>query len=139
MVFLNRFFPHLLPQDIPVWQRFLEKYGDDYTHIEYDVRVGKGREAALHLPILIRQMALDLSMRRIDAVAHTSSRITIIEITRRADLKAVGQLTTYPVLYAQTFHPSLPIFPLLVAEELHSDIEPALRNAGIPWLLFPSP
>lgn len=139
MAFLNRFYPHLLPEDITVWARFLTKYPDRFDPIEYDVRVGRGRPAPLDMPDNIRTMALDLSMRRIDAIGHTPRLIYVIEITRIAGLKAVGQVITYPILYRQTFAPTKPVRTLLVCEELHPDIEPALTLHHIEWVLVPPP
>lgn len=139
MCFKNRFFPHLLPNDIPVWERFLEAFPDRFDRIEYDVRVGKGRPAPTNMDPNIQKMALDLSRRRIDAIGFSPGRIDIIEITRLADLKAVGQLMAYPLLYTQTFGPSVPLHTILVAEELHTDIKPVLDSLPVEVWLSPDP
>lgn len=139
MSFFNRFYPHLLPEDIVVWARFMSKYPDRFHDIEYDIRVGRGRPAPLDQPRNIQKMARDLSMRRIDAVGYSPRRITIIEITRLAGLKAVGQMITYPILYRHTFAPTKPLHSLLVCEYLNPDIEPALRLHHIEWKLLPPP
>jgi hypothetical protein len=130
-----RKYPHLLKVDVPVWERFLDRYGRDYNHFEYDVRVGLGRDPGPEVGNTIRQMALDLSLRRIDAVGHRADGIHVIEITTSAGMTAVGQLSSYPTLYRDTFHPTKPITPLLVAEMLQSDIETALNAANIPFVL----
>jgi hypothetical protein len=137
MAFENRFYPHLLPDDIKVWKRFLAAHAAEYSHFDYDVRVGTGRDPGDDYPPNIRKMALDLSMRRIDAVGHQPGKLTIIEITRAAGMTAIGQLTTYPILYRQTFNPAKLIEVLLVAETLQSDVESALRLNQLPYLLFP--
>ncbi|MFY9259915.1 MAG: hypothetical protein WAO71_05325 [Gallionella sp.] len=82
-------------------------------------------------------MAIDLSMRRIDAVGYTSSSIHIIEITQVAGLKALGQLTAYPTLFALKYPTNLPIIALLVAERFESDAEEPFRRSGIPFRLLP--
>jgi hypothetical protein len=81
-------------------------------------------------------MALDLSMRRIDAVGFTAAGIICIEITKLAGLRAIGQLTTYPILYRQTFDPKQPVTSLLVAESLDSDIEPILIEKNLDYVLL---
>ncbi len=139
MAFKNRYYPHLLPVDIPVWERYLALHKDLYDHIEYDVRVGTGREPGVSYPIHIRGMALNLSRRRIDAVGHTAQAITVIEITKRAGLKAIGQLMVYPILYQQSFEPTVPIKVLLVAEELNTDILRPLMDLQLPFMLLPKP
>lgn len=132
----NRKYPHLLTPDVPVWEAFLAAFGDNYTEIDYDVRVGQGRPAGPGFDPAIQKDALDLSMRRIDAVAHAADTVDIIEITRIADLKAIGQLFTYPLLYAQTYHPATPIRAVLVAERLRTDILTVLESYQIAYYLF---
>lgn len=137
MAFENRFYPHLLPVDIPVWKRFLTIFGHKYRSFDYDIRVGKGSTPPPDLPDNIKKMWTELSQKRIDAVGYRTNRIDIIEITRRAGMKAIGQLTTYPVLYQATYKPEMPLRPLLVAEELIADIQPALQTNQISYILLP--
>lgn len=81
-------------------------------------------------------MALDLSMRRIDAIGHTESELFIIEVTVSAGLKAIGQLITYPLLYQQTYNPTKPLHALLVTEALQPDVLPALERHRIDYLIL---
>lgn len=137
MAFENRFFPHLLPQDIEVWKRFLAEHEHQYNSFDYDLRVGEGRDPGTDHAPNIRTMAIGLSQRRIDAVGHRNSSIDIIEITTRAGLTSIGQLQVYPNLY-KTLHPTTkPISPLLVAERIQDDILPYLLESKIRYLLFP--
>lgn len=132
----NRLYPHLLPEDIILWERFLDRHGNEFTHFDYDVRVGEGRPTDDYYPQNIQQMALDLSMRRIDAVGHTPNELYIIEVTVSAGLKAIGQLITYPILYKQTFQPTKPLHPLLVTEALQPDVLPALEHHSLDYLIL---
>lgn len=127
----NRLYPHLLPPDVPVWERYLASFGEDYETIDYDVRVGQGRPAGEEIPENLHGMALDLSRRRIDAVGVTADRIDLIEVTRIADLKAVGQLIAYPILYKQSFKPLLPVRMILVAEQTWTDIDLVLESMDV--------
>lgn len=137
MGFENRFYPHLLPQDIEVWKRFLSAHANEYNSFEYDLRVGAGRDPGEDYEQNIRTMAISLSQRRIDAVGHRNGSIDIIEITTRAGLTAIGQLQVYPNLYKRLHNPTMPISPLLVAERIQDDILPYLLESGIRFLLFP--
>ncbi len=139
MNFKNRFYPHLLPPDIPLWERFLAAFPERYDRIEYDVRVGQGRPAPVSFAPNIQKMALDLSRRRIDAIGFSPGRIDIIEITRLADLKAVGQLLAYPLLYQQTFRQTPSTHTILVAEELHTDIATVIDSLPVEVWLSPDP
>jgi len=137
MALLNALYPHILPADIPVWQRYLAAHPEMGSDIDYDVRVGVTQDPGPAFPDNIRQMAITLAYKRIDAVIQFEGRTLIIEITRRAGLKAVGQLITYPLLYAIKYPQATNITPLLVAEELLPDTETALNAYGIASEIYP--
>jgi len=137
VAFENRYFPHLLPYDIPLWKAFLDKHADEYIKFEYDIRVGQGSSPPPSLDPEMQQMWRDLSTKRIDAIGIKPDSIEIIEITRRAGIKAVGQLTVYPLLYAHTYAPLLPLVPHLVTSELISDIETVLITNNIKTTIIP--
>ena len=80
MSILNSPYPHLLPVDVPCWEWFLAKYANNFDMIDYDVRVGEGRNPGTEFPENIRTMAIDLSKKRIDAVAYMPDQIWAIEI-----------------------------------------------------------
>lgn len=133
---MPRRFAHLLPLDVVVWERYLSRYGQNYSMFEYDVRVGLGRDPGSDYSDNIRSMGLDLSMRRIDCVCHKQSSITVVEVTHTAGFKALGQIYGYPILYVLTFQPSLPVKSLLVCEKIQSDLRPVLDSLEVNYLLI---
>jgi hypothetical protein len=134
----NRQFPHLLDPDIDLWEEFLAKFGHLYTNFDYDVRVGEGRDPGPVVADKYRKMGIDLSKRRIDAVGFTNNSIDIIEITLYADLKALGQLLTYPDLYRTTFNSTYKPEPVLVCREIAPDISQAIFKNNITVRIFPA-
>lgn len=130
-------YPHLLKADSQLWDEFLLSKALVVSYYDYDVAVGNGRDPGPEYEKNIRQMGLDLSRRRIDAVGTAKDAIYIIEITQQAGLKALGQLHAYPVLYKQTFSPSLRLVPILVARRFSTDAKSAFDNAGIKYYLLP--
>jgi len=129
----NHKYPHLLPDDVIVWEQFLKDHNDLYHSYDYDVRVGDGRPMPDLPTSNLRRMATDLSQRRIDVVAHGSTSRTIIEITHTAGLKAIGQMSAYPTLYREKYPGNYKLHNLLVAGHLESDIIPVLLNKKIPY------
>ena len=138
MALLNALYPHILPSDIPVWQRYLTAHPTYADQMLYDVRVGVVQDPGDQFPEYIRQMAITLAYKRIDAVLQLQNQTLIIEITRRAGLKAVGQLITYPLLYALKYPQAPTPTPLLVAEELLPDTITALSANNIAFELYPT-
>ncbi len=134
---INPRYPHLLPVDIPVWERFLKLHGADYDRFEYDIRVGLGRDPGPTFGKNIRQMGIDLSQRRIDAIGHKIDRIDLFEITRRAGLKALGQCRAYFHLYNVTFKPALPIRMNMICEEIGTDLAQVYLDGPVKMFILP--
>lgn len=132
----NKLYPHLLPPDIEVWERYLKDHKAEYNFFDYDVRVGNGKDPGPKYNDTIRQMAIDLTQRRIDAIGYKNDSITIIEITRSIGLKAIGQIKVYKILYKIKFNPHLPVNTLILGEYLQSDIAPYLDESGQKYILI---
>jgi len=135
----NNRFTHLLPKDIELWKLFLASPANIYDYFDYDVRVGDGRDPGSEFPEDIRSLAVKLSQRRIDAVGHHQTHLAIIEITPSAGLKALGQLSAYPLLYQLKFRPAIPLKPILVTSNMETDVHGAFVRAGIPTLIYKLP
>lgn len=131
MSILNRQFPHLLPDDIAVWQAFLKQSPERWLNIDYDVRVGPGTDPGDSVSEKYRHMGIDLSQMRIDAVGHHNKLIEIVEITTQAGLKAIGQLVSYPILFRDNFPTPQIVVPLLVCTSLKPGIDLVLSELQI--------
>lgn len=127
----NRLYPHLLAEDIAIWEQFLNVHRSRFTHIDYDVRVGEGRPVPPDTPPPTTRDWEHLTKRRIDAVGHTERTRWIIEVTHTAGLRAVGQCLSYPFLYIRTFKWFLGTRALLVAGRLQPDIANILTHHKI--------
>ena len=134
---MPRHFPHLLPEDRELWEDFLNSSSNIYSDYQYDLKVGEGRDPGPDFPDHIRDMALNISKRRIDAIGFTGDTPTIIEISVNAGLTQLGQLMAYPCLYRIQTGTNLPIQRLLVAMSIQTDIEPVLIDQKIPCLIVP--
>lgn len=136
---MGKRFPHLLKEDIELWEQFLDSPHNLYDHFDYDIQVGDGRDPGQQYPEHIRDMALNISRRRIDAVGIQPDALTIIEISISAGLTQLGQLLAYPCLYQITYSPNLPLKRLLIAQSIQTDIEPVLLDQKIPFVVLPLP
>lgn len=130
-------YPHLLPQDAPILSAYLKEHGSHYNSVDFDVRVGTGRDPGADYDDNIRKMALDLSRRRIDALGRGPQGVDIVEVTDAAGVTALGQLLAYGSLYIID-HPDDPQPRLVIAARtLQSDMFHAYRAAGIVITLYP--
>jgi len=124
-------YTHLLGADVPIWERFLEKFADDFTSFEYDVHVGNGITAPEDWPEEYRRMTKILSQKRIDVVAHKETELWIIEIKKEAGLGALGQVLGYILLHQQDFVTTKKLVGTIVTNFLQPDMEFLLEHFGL--------
>jgi len=116
-------YPHFFPGDAPIWERFIDNFGDSFSGFDYDVKVGSGTEPVEGLGDSYRKMQHDLSTYRIDAIGYTPDAIYIFEIKPDASLHAIGQALNYARLYTRDFNPSKRIIAAIVTDRKMPDME----------------
>lgn len=125
-------YPHLIQEDIRVWERFMEKYPGRFETVDYDFRVGQGTSVPGEWGNNMMRMARMLSQKRIDVIGWIDEDPTIIEIKSRVGLSALGQVLGYRTLFVKYF----PNFPrpklMVVCERISGDDLTVLKGNGIP-------
>ncbi|GAG91505.1 unnamed protein product [marine sediment metagenome] len=114
--------PHMLARDIPVWYRFLEKWGFQFISLWYDCLLGG--------PVLTDQEKKDPMKRmwrinlakRADAISELENELWIIEVSADPGLRAIGQLQTYRVLWLRDPKIIKPERLILVSETIQNDL-----------------
>jgi hypothetical protein len=128
-------YPAMLPNEIAVWRAWLRVHYAEFDRFEYNVRVGPGFDPGPTLAENDRKMALDITRKRIDALAWRGSQPTIIEVKERAGLSAIGQLMGY-VVHWNLERPNGPRpYSLLVAARLAPGVEEVLNHHGLSFAL----
>ena len=126
-------FPHLLPKEVILWEKYLAVHQDEYLFFEYDIHVGKGAELPADVDPMIRKIALGLTRKRIDVVGHKAHSITLIELKPDAGLSAMGQLLAYLYLYQIEFRPTKKVLTHIVSDLIDVDTRNVARVYGINW------
>jgi len=124
-------YPHLLPREVEIWERFLALYGREFTGFVYDVRVGEGITIRPEWGDEIARMAKLLTQKRIDVVGYKPGEIWIIEVKPHGGLSALGQLTVYEELYRIKYNPTQTIRKALVCETVDPDLRGLLPKYGV--------
>lgn len=124
---------HMMPNEVPIWERWLAGEGARFAPYEYDVAVGEGLVIEGEADELVKRIAQALTKKRIDAVSKRLGVVRIFEVKPRAGLSAVGQLIGYRELYRQTFNYRGAIELWLITDRLQPDMEPILKRHGIIW------
>lgn len=114
-------YPHLLPADVDLWERFMEAHPGFFERVEYDVHVGGAIDVRPWWSAEDRRSFSHLAAKRIDVVGHTPGRIWIIEVKPEAGVSAIGQLISYRLLYEKRFGATAPLVLCLVTDFLTPD------------------
>jgi len=131
----NRHYKHLLEPDIALLLDFQVDHFSDYISWTYDLRIGPGRDPGPEFADSIRQMAIDLSRRRIDCLAETPDRIDLIEICDCAHYRTIGQLPIYAAHYQTEFKPTKPVRTCILCRSIPEDLEIfCLKNGYQTWI-----
>ena len=123
--------PHMLKVDVPIWYRFLEKYGAPFLNLYYDCLLGG--------PFLDAQQMKDpylrdwrvLNSKRADAVAELENELWIIEVAKEPGLRALGQVQVYRALWLRDPKILKPEKVILVADTINRDLLDAAGMYGL--------
>ena len=128
---------HMLIPDIPVWYRFLEKWGHLFTALYYDVYLGGPTLSPDQEKDPMWRMWRANTSKRADAIAELENEVWIIEVSARPGLRAVGQLMVYLALWTED--PQITKFevPVLVCEEVDTDLIASAAKYGIRTYVTP--
>jgi len=127
--------PHMLATDIPVWYKFLEKWGHLFTALYYDCLLGGPFLSPEEEKDPLKRMWRANISKRADAIAETESEVWIIEVADRPGLRAVGQLQVYWALWQEDPKIAKPEKMVLVCEQIDQDLLSAAAKFGI--LIYP--
>jgi len=131
--------PHMLKEDVPVWYRFLEQWGDLILALYYDCLLGGPYFTPEQLKDPMTKMWRANVSKRADAIAETADRIWIIEVAKSPGLRAVGQLLVYRSLWLEDPKIAKPEEMILVCEVVDQDLIAAATQFGILSYVMPPP
>lgn len=99
-------YPHMMPADVAIWERFIEQNPDIYDEVSYDVKVGNDPQFDTTVSPETGGNATDLYKLKIDVVGYKAGKLDIIEIGPNAGAGKVGQVKRYRYFYVKEFNPS---------------------------------
>ena len=123
--------PHMLAPDIPVWWRFLEKYGPYFQALYYDCLLGGPFLTPEQEADPFQKMWRFNTSKRADAIAELSTECWIIEVAAYPGLRAVGQLQVYQTLWIEDIKIMKPERLVLISERIDNDLGAACAKFGI--------
>jgi len=123
--------PQMLPEDVPVWQKFRRIFGELFERFYYNVKVGGQDIRDPGIPENIRKSWYYSTAKRIDAIGETKNEVWIIEVAANPGLRAVGQILTYASLWALDNKIAKPAVSVIVVDTMEQDLRFACSVQGV--------
>ena len=124
-------YPAMLPEDHPIWDKFLDKNASLFDRIYYNVRVGGIYPPEEYGDEKMRKSFYEVTAKRIDALCELKNELWIVEVASRPGLRATGQLLTYLALWLDDIRIQKPVKMVLVANSIDEDLRRALQINGV--------
>ena len=131
-------YPRMRPEDVSVWESFIEIFPSKLWMMDYDVKVGLGRLPQKKLEAKYAKDWRDLTRKRIDAVAWATGDIFLIELKPRAGLSAIGQIIGYSELWQDLHDNDRRIHEMIICHSIDPDTERVAEAAGIEIVIVPN-
>lgn len=128
-------YPHLGPEDAKIWTEFIVNNPAFFKAVEYDVRVGEGRDYSDYEEGPIKQDMEHLSKKRIDVVGFRSEEIWVIELKPNAGMSAIGQALSLADLYRDIAPREKVVLPVVITDEEIPDARHLCKKLGVLYML----
>jgi len=123
--------PHMLKRDIPVWYRFLEKWGSRFINLYYDCLLGGPYLTPEEKKDPLKWMWRVNLAKRADAIAELENEVWIIEVAPDPGLRILGQLIAYKTLWLRDPQINKLEHMILVSEVPNEDLFDAASTYGV--------
>ena len=121
--------------DSAIWNRFIDKYPEQFTQVQYDFHVGDAppfntlydEDEDLNQDMLYRK--------RIDVVGHTDTECFIVELKPNAGMSTIGQVKGYKMLYDEEDWTTKKTIPMIVTDAMSTDTQRYCEREGVLFVI----
>lgn len=129
-------YPHMFPNDIGIWERFIDKHGSEFLGFLYDVKVGSGTEPVSDLQEPYSSMQATLSKYRVDVIGIKAGRFEVIEVKPSAGTSAIGQVISYLKLFVKDYQPNAKVIGAIVTDFERPDMRELCMEHGLKYYIL---
>ena len=116
-------YPHMGPEDVAIWERFMLANPVAFEQCAYDVPVGSVPEFDTVVSPETGGNAERLYKKKIDVLALIKDVLFIIEIKPNAGASAVGQVKNYRMLFRRDYAPKQALTTAIITDRIRPDLE----------------
>jgi len=125
------------PEDVRIWERFLDAHSPLKALVAYDVHVGSTPPLRENAPEYLKKHVEAVYPKKIDAVLYFPTQTLIVEIKPFAGLTALGQALGYRHLFSQDFPFAPHPVAAIITDTAQPDIPSLCRKLGIVLIEVP--
>lgn len=118
----RRKYPHLKPQDVAIWERYIAANPMAYEGVDYDVAVGDSPRFSTEVNPETGGDDRFNYRRKIDVVGYVAGRVEIVEIKPQASPSAFGQVLGYLQLYKSYVDPEANAKAVIITDHILPDM-----------------
>lgn len=97
----KHWYPHMMPEDVAVWERYIDAFPNAFDSCQYDVAVGRVPEF-VETGTPEDHLSMErLYKKKIDVVAIKDDTISVIELKPQCSMSTIGQVLGYQHLYVR--------------------------------------
>lgn len=116
-------YPHMMPEDRAIWERFIDANPMAFEMCAYDVPVGSVPEFDTTVNAESGGNAEKLYKKKIDVVAFKGEVLFIIELKPKAGTGTIGQVKGYRTLFKRDYNPKQILQAMIITDEMRPDME----------------
>ena len=124
-------YPHLKPQDVAIWERFIEGRPNFWEAVDYDLALGTGAPIAAGTEENFARDFKLLTQYKIDVVGYRGDIIDIVELKPNAGASAIGQVKSYETLYKNYINPDAKTQAIIITDTGRADIALLAYKMGV--------
>lgn len=129
-------YPHMSKADSAIWERFLDKYPEQFDQVQYDFHVGDAPPFNTLMDDGEDKNQDMLYRKRIDAIGHRSDTCFIIELKPNAGMSTIGQVKGYKYLYDEEGWTSKKTVPMIVTDSMSADTQRYCEKEGVLFVII---
>lgn len=129
------YYPHMKPNDIAIWERFMAAEPEYFEEVQYDVTVGSPPPFDPTVNDSTGGEVSDLYKKKIDVIGWRDDFPFIVEVKPRAGSAAIGQVLGYIEMYKRDHRPINPPKPMILTDTTSPDLEIMAKRYGVEILI----
>lgn len=132
-------YPHMGKRDAEIWERFLDRFTEQFDLVAYDVALGGFALTEEQLTEDERLGWRYSTALKVDVVLARAGEVWVIEVRPHAGVSAIGGALCYATMAEQDGFTPEPIIPAVVTDRASPDIRFCAEQLGVTLIAVDDP